>query len=165
MRAKGYLDLSEVKPWIKTCTTLLLVVYSVIAASLMWFLASGYLHMRTKHIHGYLYLKDYEIKKVNPRSNIPKDRFSELLKFVFIQTFSLFAIIALAVFYTLFSKAHDWYESATICTESLFKAYLATYKQYAGGCMVVVLAGVFVLAGMMLLDVSHFLWRLWKGDL
>jgi hypothetical protein len=31
--------------------------------------------------------------------------------------------------------------------------------------MVVILAGVFVLAGMMLLDVSHFLWRLWKGDL
>jgi len=32
-----------------------------------------YFYLKTKYMHGYLYLKDYEIQKINPHSNIIKN--------------------------------------------------------------------------------------------
>jgi hypothetical protein len=124
-----------------------------------------YLHLRAKHQHGYLYLKDYEIQKINPRSSLPRNRSTETLKFLFVLLFSVCTLAALSVFHNLCAKAYNWYASAAPCTDTLFQSYLLTYQQYFGSAMATILASAFVTGAWIFTDTCYLLWRMCKGDL
>jgi hypothetical protein len=60
------------------------VILSLQLVYMVYFWISNYLYLRNKYQQGYLYLKDYEIKKINRSYNIMKDRSNELIKFIII---------------------------------------------------------------------------------
>jgi hypothetical protein len=68
--------------------------------SVIYYWSSSYFYLKTKYMHGYLYLKDYEIKKVNPHTNIIRNRQREIVKSLLFEICPFTAIALLTMLYT-----------------------------------------------------------------
>lgn len=150
------MNLFQVLVVVNTFLSLLFVIY-------YWI--SIYFYLKTKYMHGYLYLKDYEIRKINPHTNIVKDRTYEVVKYLAFEISPAANIIFLVVLYYQLSSAKYWFASAYSCTEGSFVYYLKDYEKFLGSKMVIALSAVFVSLGLICLDICYLLWRYFKGDL
>ena len=56
------------------CTYIILFCIAVGFISVLLYVIDHYTHLKAKYINGYLYLKDFEIKKLNNRSNLVRNR-------------------------------------------------------------------------------------------
>ena len=71
----------------------------------------------------------------------------------------------LALLYLKLSATKSWFDSATSCTDSSFRAYLKEYSKFLGGQMVALMSSIFINIGILGLDACFLLWRCFKGDL
>lgn len=73
------------------------IIFSLVFLGYYW--SNGYLHLRTKQMHGYLYLKDYQIRRINPQTNMVKNRSREAVKFMTYEVSPVAAILFLVILY------------------------------------------------------------------
>ena len=90
------------------------IFFSLVFLGYYW--GSSYLHLRTKHMHGYLYLKDYQIRRINPHTNIVKNRNIEMLKLMAYEVSPIAAILFLVILYFQLNEARQWFVEAEACT-------------------------------------------------
>jgi hypothetical protein len=121
------LTLEEIGSTVGRFQALVLVctLLSVVFVGYYW--ASCYFYLKTKYMHGYLYLKDYEIRRINPHTNIVKDRSAEIAKFLAFEASPLASMLFLAVLYFQLNSAKAWFAGAASCTGESFVEYLKSY--------------------------------------
>lgn len=69
-----YLTLSEMQSTVGLLQILTLVSTFLSFVFVIYYWVSNYFYLKTKYMHGYLYLKDYEIRRINPQTNLIKNR-------------------------------------------------------------------------------------------
>jgi hypothetical protein len=70
------MTLENITPTITTCTYIIILCIIIAYVLIFLYFLDHYLHLKAKKINGYLYLKDYEIKKLTNQTNLVRNRYN-----------------------------------------------------------------------------------------
>ena len=159
------MNLQNITPRMLICTYIILFCIAVGFISVLLYVIDHYTHLKAKYINGYLYLKDFEIKKLNNRSNLVRNRQSQMLKFIFSELFTLIPLITLIIYYSKIVEERLWYEQSLSCTSQPFISYLHDFLNFYSSTIIYLVTSIFINTAILIIASSHIAYRMCKGDL
>jgi len=74
-------------------------------------------------------------------------------------------VVVCVISYQIYSEGFLWYEKAISCTEGGLVHVLKEFGKMMGKAMMRNLVGMWLMVGVVVIDLLFWGWRLWKGDL
>ena len=88
-----------------------------------------------------------------------------MVKFVLSELFVVISMITLVIGYLKVMDEKLWIEKSFVCTSEPFLSYLDEYRSFYSSALVYLIASIFINISILILDVSHVVYRFGKGHL